>query len=224
MLAARRRFLDAGYYEPLAKMIAERAADAVEAASSASGKGIVEVGSGTGYYIRYLRARLPPDDAYVGIDISKEALKVAARAEPRVTYALADVKRRIPILDGAALVLLDIFAPRNSKEFRRVLADDGALVVVVPDTAHMAELVHRFGLLKVPEDKAAEVTRELGDDLRLSDRQSVSYELRLPTRAAHDMIAMGPSARHVDLRKIERELDHEVTVTASFIALEFRRR
>jgi 23S rRNA (guanine745-N1)-methyltransferase len=220
MLAARARFLEAGHFAPLADGVANVAA---EAAGERAGA-IAEVGSGTGHYIGRLRARLGDATklSYFGFDISKEAVKLSSRRHPGITFALADVNREIPLVSGSALVLLDVFAPRNVKEFRRVLDPDGTLVIVLPAPDHLNELVQRFGLLTVPDDKLSEVTAELGPHFEPIVTTPISYEMVLSRDAAIDLIAMGPSARHIDLAEIRRELEGEVAVTSSFTVLASR--
>ena len=221
MLAARERFLEGGHFAPLEDAVAELATGAFDRGAGA--QAVAEVGAGTGHYIGVLSERLgAPDLSYFGFDISKEAVKLAARRHPEITFALADINRQIPMLTGSASVLLDVFAPRNGTEFRRVLSPGGLLVVVLPGPDHMAELILRFDLLSVPDDKVQEVLTDLGTHLRPVDRRDISYELRLTATDALDLIAMGPSARHVDLTVIGEGLEGEVTVTSSFTVLAFR--
>ena len=59
-------------------------------------------------------------------------------------------------------MLLNVFAPRNGAEFHRVLDPAGTLLVVTPDTDHLAELVDALDLLRVDPDKADRVTGSLG--------------------------------------------------------------
>jgi 23S rRNA (guanine745-N1)-methyltransferase len=224
MLAARRRFLDAGHFSPLAELIGDLVADTFAEWTGLEGA-VVEIGSGTGYYIGSLRDRYDATGLYYfGFDISKEAVKLAARSDPRITFALADVKRRIPLVDGSALVLLDVFSPRNPDEFHRMLAPDGVSIVALPAADHLGELVDRFDLLTVPPDKPIDVARELGDRLEVVERVPLSHPLRLGPDEVVDLIAMGPSARHVDLSQIRESLEDEVLVTASFVVLAFRHR
>jgi 23S rRNA (guanine745-N1)-methyltransferase len=221
MLAARERFLRKGHFAPLEDTIAELATEAIDHGAAAGA--VAEVGAGTGHYIGDLPERLgAPGMSYFGFDISKEAVKLAARLHPEITFALADVNRQIPLVTGSAVLLLDVFAPRNAAEFRRVLSPGGLLIVVLPAPDHLAELVERFDLLTVPDDKVEEVLADVGSYLRPVDRKDITDELRLSATDALDLIAMGPSARHVDLMEIGTGLEGEVTATSSFTVLAFR--
>ena len=74
------------------------------------------------------------------MDISARALRRAARAHPAIGAVGWDTWRPFPVRDAVMSLVLDVFAPRNAAEFRRVLRDDGALIVVTPAPGHLAEL------------------------------------------------------------------------------------
>ena len=54
-----------------------------------------------------------PDAVGLALDVSKPALRRAARAHPRAAAALADTWQRLPLADASTAVLLNVFAPRN---------------------------------------------------------------------------------------------------------------
>ena len=218
MLEARQRFLDGGHYAPLTEALRGLLP------RSMGSKVLVEVGSGTGHHIGTLTATYAPGVVGYGFDISKEAAQMGARRYPGVLFAVADVKRFVPVVDGAARVLLDVFSPRNVEEFARVLDPDGSLIIALPAPEHLGALVRRFGLLTVPGDKFQDVVDEMGSRFTLVSQDEVSFEMELAPRDALDAIAMGPSARHVDLTLIESELREACSVTASMKVLEFRKK
>jgi 23S rRNA (guanine745-N1)-methyltransferase len=218
MLAARQRFLDAGHYAPLTEALGN-----LLSRDGMGSKALVEVGSGTGHHIGTLSASLPPGTGY-GFDVSKDAARMGARRYPGVLFAVADVKHFIPLVDDAAMALLDVFSPRNVEEFARVLDPDGSLIIALPTPEHLGELVSRFGLLTVPGDKLQDVVDEMEARFTLARRNPVSFEMSLAPKDALDAIAMGPSARHVDLDQIENGLREGCSVTASMMVLEFRKK
>ncbi len=57
----------------------------------------------------------------LAFDIASDAVKVAARSDAPVKWMVADITN-IPVKDGAADVVLDVFTPANYGEFR---ADTG---------------------------------------------------------------------------------------------------
>ncbi|MBB2908930.1 23S rRNA (guanine745-N1)-methyltransferase [Streptosporangium becharense] len=218
MVAARDSFLGAGHFGPLA--------EAVAAACRDGAKTVADAGAGTGYYLAGVLDRLP-GAVGLALDISKHAIRRAARAHPRLGAVVADVWRPLPVADGTIDVLLNVFAPRNGAEFARVLREDGELIVVTPTARHLAPLVERLGLLSVDASKERRVAESLGDHFVETGRSTVEFEMTLGHAAVEAVAGMGPSAWHLDTaavrRKIE-ELPMKSLVTASFQMSVFGRR
>ncbi|WP_091279328.1 putative RNA methyltransferase [Micromonospora haikouensis] len=158
---------------------------------------VVDAGAGTGRHLATVLAALP-DAVGLALDVSKPALRRAARAHPRAAAALADTWRRLPLADGSVAVLLDVFAPRNGAEFRRVLHPAGVLLVVTPAEDHLAELVDALGLLKVDPDKADRVAGSLADHFDQAAESVLRARLELTAPEVATLVGMGPSARHTD--------------------------
>jgi 23S rRNA (guanine745-N1)-methyltransferase len=194
MVAARETFLAAGYYEPLTDAVADVLARLLP--DSVPGC-VVDIGAGTGYYLAAVLDRLP-DRIGIALDISKYALRRAARAHPRIGAVACNVWRGLPLRTGSAAAVMDIFSPRNSTEFRRVLAADGLLVVVTPDRAHLAELVGSLDLLDVDADKEKRLAVQLADGFELVESEHVERSIALTRPEADTLVAMGPSSRHLD--------------------------
>ncbi|NLE96877.1 MAG: methyltransferase domain-containing protein [Propionibacterium sp.] len=181
MVAARDRFLSAGHYAPIMAALAERIANAER---------VLEAGAGTGHY---LAAALPSTARGLAADVSVPAARRAARADPRVASVVADTWAGLPVRDATLDAVLCVFAPRNPAEFLRVLRPGGRVVVVVPNTGHLAELRAEHGLLGIEEDKAERVESAFGS---APDVERVTFLTHLDERAATDIVAMGPNAFH----------------------------
>ncbi|MDG4802995.1 putative RNA methyltransferase [Micromonospora sp. WMMD980] len=198
MVAARANFLAAGHYD--------RLADALAAAASRVGTGdpyplVVEPGAGTGHYLAAVLAALP-DAAGLALDVSKPALRRAARAHPRAAAALADTWQRLPLADRSVRVLLNVFAPRNGPEFHRVLDPAGALLVVSPTTEHLGELVEALDLLRVDPAKADRVAGSLGAHFVAESATEHRARLALTRAEVGTLVGMGPSAWHADPERL----------------------
>ena len=74
-----------------------------------------------------------------GIDISKFILRLAAKRNKNIEFAVASCYH-LPFPDGAADILLDCFSPLAIDEFRRVLKPGGHFLYVVPGAKHLWEL------------------------------------------------------------------------------------
>jgi 23S rRNA (guanine745-N1)-methyltransferase len=133
----------------------------------------------------------------LALDVSKPALRRAARRNPRLAAVRADAWRPLPVADGAATAVLNVFAPRAPAEFHRILRPEGALVTVTPEPAHLAELVGALGLLGVDPDKDDRLAAGLRPHFTLADRTAYAHRLVLSHPQARALVAMGPSAWHV---------------------------
>ncbi|GGQ41381.1 putative RNA methyltransferase [Couchioplanes azureus] len=188
MIADREAFLAEGHYDFIAQALAA-------AADPADGL-VLDAGTGTGSYLAgFLDAH--PAAQGLGIDVSKPALRRAARAHDRAAAALADLWRPIPVADASASVILNVFAPRNGPEFHRVLRPGGLLLVVTPAADHLAELIAEFGMIKVDPDKAGRVAGALGAGFAVESTSRQRRALRLSAAETRTLIGMTPSARHV---------------------------
>ena len=221
MVEARTAFLTAGHYAPLADAIATAAAEAVPADRPAT---VLDAGAGTGYYLAAVLDALP-QAAGLALDVSKFALRRAARAHPRAAAAVWDVWRPLPVRSGAVDLLLNVFAPRNPAEFHRVLRDDGTLLVVTPQADHLAQLREaRSGMLEVDGGKAERLAGALTDSglFRAAGTVPLSYPLALGPEQAADAVGMGPSARHADRLAGAAPLTGTLEVTAAFLLSAYR--
>ncbi|MEO3775402.1 putative RNA methyltransferase [Micromonospora sp. B11E3] len=156
---------------------------------------VVDAGAGTGRHLAAVLAALP-DAVGLALDVSKPALRRAARAHPRAAAALADTWQRLPLADASTAVLLNVFAPRNGAEFRRVLHPAGALLVVTPAEDHLTELVDALGLLRVDPAKADRVAGSLGEHFDPVATTVLRSRLELTRPEVATLVGMGPSAWH----------------------------
>lgn len=165
---------------------------------------IVDAGAGTGHY---LAAALNAVNDGIGMafDVSKHAVRRAARVHPRAGAFVADVWRPLPIRSGVADVVIDVFAPRNGPEFRRILRQDGVAVVVTPAPAHLSPLVEELGLLSVDEDKERRVARSM-EGFAETGRRSIEFEMELDHGDIAKVVGMGPNAWHNEPNTLDERI------------------
>jgi len=176
-LAARRRFLTAAHYAPVAAALAE-------AVGEPTGP-VLDVGCGEGYYV----AGLPGEHRY-GLDISKAAVQMAARAHPTIQFVVGSAYR-LPVLDASVGAVVCVFAPHSFTEFARVLQADGRWVTVTPGGRHLQEMRPVV---------AGESERRVGERLQRRsepppeavDAIHVEFSLDLDAKAARDLFLMTP--------------------------------
>ncbi len=192
------------------------AATASPAAAGPTGL-VIDAGAGPGHYLAAVVDRLG-GAVGLALDSATAAVRRAARAHPRVGAAVCDVWRGLPVADGCADLVLDVFAPRNPPEFHRVLDPAGVLLVVTPSADHLAELVAAFGLLAVDPSKQGRLAASVGRWFRLDRRTAYREIVSIGRDDAARLAAMGPSAFHTgaaELARRARGLDPSTSVTLS---------
>jgi len=220
MVQARAAFLAAGHFQPLADKVARHAAGLMRRGL------VIDAGAGTGYYLHALLEQIPYAVG-IALDISKFALRRAARAHGRAAAVVWDVWRPLPMKSASAALVLDVFAPRNGAEFRRVLRPDGALLVVTPGVDHLTELVTALGLLSVDERKEARLEETLSPSFHLAEREVLRFPMTLTHVEAVALAGMGPSGHHLTQEALAQAINKRpepLTATASFVISVFRPR
>ena len=132
MVLARKAFLDAGYYAPIADLLGQ-------ILQEESPKNVLDVGCGEGYY---LTTAAPQSAEVWGVDISKEAVRCAAVRNKNAHWLVATASH-LPFGEGSFDCLTAMFSLTEAKEFFRVLKPGGLFVSV---TAHPE---HLLGLKKI---------------------------------------------------------------------------
>src|SRR3546814_618862 len=130
MVQARRDFLNAGHYAPVARRLAELAAERTP------GRWL-DIGCGEGYYTAQIANALPDADGYA-LDISREAVKRACKRDPRLTWLIASMAR-VPLADGCCQFLASVFSPLDWQEAKRLLSPGGGLMNVGPTRGRTEE-------------------------------------------------------------------------------------
>lgn len=188
MVEARRRFLEGGHYALFAQALADLAADLARPGQPFR---VMDAGCGEGYYDRALLpalARKTGDARLIGFDISKEAVRLAARAQKeQAVFAVASCFAA-PVRDGWADLLLNIFSPMAEAEFARMLRPGGHLVYAVPTARHL------FGLKEVLYERPYEneVRQTEYDGFTFVKAVESEAVLTLEGQAVQDLFAMTP--------------------------------
>lgn len=220
MVRARAEFLGAGHFAPIVDRLARTVAATLD------GRGcVLDAGAGTGYYLARILDRTP-GAVGLAIDISKHAARRAAKSHPRAGAVVADLWRPLPMRDGAADVVVNVFAPRNAAEFHRVLRPDGPLFAVTPSPGHLGPLVESLGLISIDERKIERTDAALAGYFKPDGRERLDAEAVLTHEEITTLVGMGPSAHHVPeeaLRERLEPLPDPLPVPLSFVLSAYRR-
>ncbi len=195
MAASRRAFLDKGYYAPLSDRINFLIAEEVQG-NEAAGMTILDAGCGEGYYLhRLMQALRHGKDGY-GLDISKEAIKLAARYK-NACFVVASIHQPLPFASSSLDVVLNVFAPRNPAEFARVLRPGGRTLVVVPAEGHLAALHDALGLPRIDGDKERRAVADFDGALVPTRSETMRYRRALSSDDVLRLIQMTPTFWHL---------------------------
>lgn len=140
MIVARRNVFDAGLYDPVIHAVADCVVEALPHRSSRVPT-VLDCGCGEGTYLAAALAAGGSDGDGIegwGIDISKPAVRLAARRHRDLRFAVAS-SYALPFEDDSFDVVLSVFSPRPFTEMMRVLVPDGTAVVVTPGPDHLQE-------------------------------------------------------------------------------------
>ncbi len=216
MVTARTRFLDGGWYAPLRERLCRLAEQICGA-----GPVLLDAGCGEGYYTAALCETLQRHGGRTaGVDLSKAAVKRAAKRCPSAEIAVSSVYR-LPVPTASADLLVNCFSPLAAEEFARVLKPGGTFLYVVPGPRHLWEL--KTVLYDEPYEN--EEKRENYPGFRLAGVEPVETSFTLRDRESiQALFHMTPytwkTPKDGAARLAERE---ELTVTAQFRIHEYRR-
>jgi 23S rRNA (guanine745-N1)-methyltransferase len=189
MVAARRRFLEAGYYQPIAAAVSR-----MTLVDLPPGKTVccLDAGCGEGYYLRQLAALASDENrklAGLGLDISKWAVLAAAKADKRMNWVVGS-NANLPVLPGRLDRLLCMFGFPVYGEFARVLKAGGVLIQVDAGPDHLRELREVIYPTLKPE-RSAELLAPPGFALLDSEKLRFALSIEGQERIA-DLLAMTP--------------------------------
>jgi 23S rRNA (guanine745-N1)-methyltransferase len=174
-VAGRRRLNDRGATEPLLRAIAEMV-------GTSPGDSVLDAGCGDGYYLGSI-ARRTGVEAH-GVDISIPAVEAAARRYPECEWIVANADRFVPYSDGSFAAVLSITARMNAGEFRRVLRDDGRLLVALPAPEDLIELRGELH----GRDRVPRTIETFAPGFKLVEQHRITTTADLDAAAVHDVL------------------------------------
>jgi 23S rRNA (guanine745-N1)-methyltransferase len=189
-VAARRRFLDRGFADPLRARITELVTPLAPAS-------ILDVGCGEGYYLGALAAATGAESH--GIDISTAAIDAAAKRYRDCSWVVGNADRFLPYEEQSFSLVLSITGRMNADELHRVLAPDGSLLVAISAPEDLAELRGASN-----RDRVARTVETFANGFKLVDQTRIATVAELDDEAARDILVAtyrprDASARHVTL-------------------------
>ncbi|HEU4667183.1 MAG TPA: methyltransferase domain-containing protein [Arthrobacter sp.] len=206
MVEARFNFLGQGHYLRLAQAVAAAVVPSLPRQNAV----VLDSGTGTGHYLRVLldaAAGGGREVAALGLDISKFALRRAARLNPEAVNLAWDIWQPLPVKDNSVDAITVIFAPRNATEFARVLRPTGRLAVVTPRPGHLAAITDLAGMLSIEDGKASRLAEAMEAHFTVEAARDIDFPLALTRAEAADLAFMGPAGHHSNRTAIAARLE-----------------
>lgn len=176
---ARRRFLARGHETPLVRAI-------VDLLAVGAGDAVLEVGCGEGDYLAAIAGRFGCEGH--GLDISVAAIDAAAKRHRALQWMVANGDRFLPYAAASFRVVASITARKNAAEFRRVLRDDGRLLIVVPAPDDLVEV--RAAVLGegIARDRVGSTVASFTPSFTLERHERIRRVARLDPDALRDVM------------------------------------
>ena len=188
MVAARRRFLQYGFYEPIAQAISDNIKFQPH---STPGLSCLDSGCGEGYYLNQIQILQRHSGllSLIGLDISKWAVKSAASVYKNITWVVAS-NANIPVQENSLDYIFCIFGFPVYQEYSRILRTGGKLIMLDTGKKHLIELRK----IIYPElHNKPNKTKIMPDEFTLLKTDNVTYSIQLPTQQQiSDLLEMTP--------------------------------
>lgn len=195
MVQARKSFLQAGFYQPIAKALSE---SVIELAKASPVHTILDAGSGEGYYLDNLLlslAEFMPDNSATrvsyGVDISKDAVLEAAKRNKQVSWIVGS-NARLPVKDHSLDLIICLFGFPCYEEFTRKLRTGGHILIVDSGADHLIEL-REVIYPEVKKSPPPQHTELLALGCKEVSQRSVRFTISLDTaETIHNLLVMTP--------------------------------
>jgi 23S rRNA (guanine745-N1)-methyltransferase len=152
-------------------------------------RSILDLGCGEGFFLGHM-TRAHAIAASYGLDLSVDAVKLAAKTNRSSLILRADLLQPLPFADGSVDLVQSIFAPRPLAEIKRVLRVGGHAMFVHPEPDHWQEIRAFVSLAKIGDEKLPVHDLEGFDPYHSAH---VTAKRKLDHAALVDLVAMSPS-------------------------------
>jgi 23S rRNA (guanine745-N1)-methyltransferase len=219
MMEGRRDFLNKGYYHKFSEALNQ----VIISNINGNHTNILDAGCGEGYFLWRLKEAIYgnesniKDSNFFGVDISKAAVTYAAKRDKKINFIVGS-NFNLPIMSNTIDIIIRNFAPSDESELKRVLKNNGKLVVVTPGVQHLYGLKE---LLYVNARKHEE-KETIFEGFRLIQRTAVKYNINLEySEDIKSLITMTPyywtfdnsmREKAYETSKLSTELDFNISV------------
>jgi len=163
MVNARKLFLENGFYDliiaPSIKLIDQYSKTPTT----------LDIGCGDGYFTSKIFSNLAEPKINYGMDISKEAVKTAAKRDKSINWFVAS-SNNFPLPDESVDVILKINSPLNYQNSHKKLSENGFVISITPGEKHLYELKsHIYNTAQTHETEVLPKNYKLLETVNLND-------------------------------------------------------
>jgi 23S rRNA (guanine745-N1)-methyltransferase len=183
LFSARRAITLGGFFD----LLVEKISDIVSNESFGTPFNIVDCGCGEGSLFSKIAGNFSGLNA-VGIDISKDGIKIAAANNKNICWIVSDLAN-IPLKDKSANVILNILSPANYSEFKRCVKDGGLILKVVPEACYLQEIRKT---LNKPQNGEENVKKLFYKNFKNVEETRITETIKISPEQKKDFLLMTP--------------------------------
>lgn len=209
MLLARREFLNSGIYLPICNAVTEKATALLKNTENAQ---IVDIGCGEGYYTTAIKNAVE-GCCCMGIDISKDAVRMACSRDKEIVWAVATAGC-LPVADNSTNLITAMFSLISKDEYTRILKKGGYIIEVIAGNNHLIELKHIIYDDVYKQDKKPAY---ISDSFKEISREEQEFSFTLDNSQLKNLLMMTPHLWRIKKENREKlEQTESLTLTAHY--------
>ena len=203
MVLARKQFLNAGFYQPVADKILSVIKNYYQNKKPLS---ILDAGCGEGYYLNYIASSILNDineHRLFGLDISKEAILEAAKQNKNITWVVG-TNRQPPLTERSIDVILCVFGFQSFEGFKKIIDKNGVVIIIEPGDSHLQELrdlIYNDKKVKNSHDSSIAIK----NDFQETETESLNFKIVVNDQALiKNLLVMTPHFYRANKQGLEK--------------------
>jgi 23S rRNA (guanine745-N1)-methyltransferase len=213
LFSARRSVTLGGFFDLLAETLAGIIAVKFKGASNLT---IADCGCGEGTLfakiVNTARKKIKNIDA-VGVDISKDGVKLAAGKNRDMSWIVSDLSN-IALKDKSIDVILNILSPANYAEFNRCAKSGGLILKVIPERGYLSEIRRALGK---PKSGGENVKKIFYENFKNAKETRITQKQKIPQALKKDFLKMTPLSWSVGAEQENIDFGGELTLDLTIL-------